>query len=358
MLCRVAEDVFWMSRYVERVLAIGRLIEVTAQLELDDGDGRRARPSLWAPLLAPRPNDGLLPSALGDEQTRPADARAVRYWLAFDRANPRSIVSCVARGRDAARAVRDSISGEMWEALNSLHLSLRDPALPQVVEQNPHAFYQRIREAAQFIQGLADATLAHDECWHFTCLGKYLERADNVAHVLALQAHLLHEWGRDDNDMVRWLAVLHSCGSAEAYARYYSLRVEPARVVEFLLLNARFPQTVRFSLRHASSALAALGPERREGTRSLAEQDGATPAVRALGLLTAQLEHAAVDEILESGLQSYLAGVQTDIARVCEQITRGYLRDEPNTGRVMPVARAAMLMAEQQQQQQLARSDS
>jgi uncharacterized alpha-E superfamily protein len=336
MLCRVAEDVFWMSRYVERAIAVGRLVEVTWHLELDDGEDAESRQGLWRRLLTTRPNDGPLPPGLLDAP----DSRAVRHWLAFDRANPRSLVSCVHRGRNAARRVRESISSDMWEALNSLHLSLADGMLAVATEDDPQSFYKQIRESAQFIQGLTDATLAHDEVWHFSCLGKFLERADNTAQVLGLQAHLLHE--RDEDSMVRWLAVLRSCGSAEAYARFYSLRVEPARVIEFLLLNHQFPQTVCFSLRQAWVALQALH----------SDSSAAAAVNRSLGLLAAQLEHTAVDEILESGLQSYLADVQRSIARVCEQLTSVYLRDEPQPGRLVAVARAAMLMAAQQQQQQ------
>lgn len=335
MLCRVAEDVFWMSRYIERAIAVGRLIDVTAHLELDDGEAAVDPGERWSRLLAPRPNDGRLPSDLRDVP----DPLAIRAWLAFDRDNPRSLVSCVQRGRSAARRIRESISSEMWEALNTLYLSLGDPAL--AAQDDPHIFYKRVREGAQFMQGLADATLTHDELWHFTCLGKYLERADNVAHVLALQAHLLHDGGREQDDMVRWLAVLRSCGSAEAYARFYALRVEPARVVEFLLLNEHFPQSVRFSLRHAWEAL-----------RSLTTTETVSPVARSLGRLSAQLEHTAVDEILEGGLQPYLGVVQAEIARICDYLTRVYLRDEPQPGRLVAVARAAMLMAEQQQQQQ------
>ena len=124
------------------------------------------------------------------------------------------------------------------------------PELAAELEDDPHAFYKRVREGAQFFQGLADCTLAHDEAWQFLSLGKYLERADNVARLLDLQAPSAasaHARPAGD-DTVRWLAVLRSCGSAEAYARYYSLRVEPARVLEFLLLNPVFPQSVRFSL--------------------------------------------------------------------------------------------------------------
>ena len=147
------------------------------------------------------------------------------------------------------------------------------------------------------------------------------------------------------DEIVRWLAVLRSCGSAEAYARYYSLRVEPARVIEFLLLNPLFPQSVRFCLDAAWEALRGIaGPVGGRGT------DHAV--VRALGLLRARLEHAAVDEVLEEGLETFLADVQQRIEVVSDHVTMSYLRDEPQPGRVVGVARAAMIMAAQQQQQQ------
>jgi uncharacterized alpha-E superfamily protein len=349
MLCRVAEDVLWMSRYVERSLAVGRLIEVSQHLEFDDDDDPAVRAARWAPLLAPRATDGPLPSLLAEVAEERAAARTVRQWLAFHKDNPRSIVACIDRARTAARQVRERISSEMWETINSLHLFLSNPALPEIAERNPHAFFQRIRNEAQLIQGLSDSTLAHDECWRFVRLGTFLERADNVAHVLALQAHLLRHDGSNEADMVRWIGVLRSCGAAEGYARFYSQRVEPARVVEFLLLNPQFPQSVRFSLRRAWDALRGLSSE-----DSLLEvpRHSASSATRALGLLTAQLEHAAVDDIIEGGLQEFLNVVQRDLASVTDHVTRVYLRDEPHQGRLVGAARARRLMAEQQQQRQ------
>ena len=140
---------------------------------------------------------------------------------------------------------------------------------------------------------------------------------------------MLRDDGRNEADVVRWIGVLRSCGAAEGYARYYSQRVEPARVVEFLLLNAQFPQSVRFSLRQAWEALRALSSD--DGDADV-PRFAASSATRALGLLTAQLEHATVDEIIESGLQEYLNGVQRDLARVTDHVTRVYLRDEPHEG--------------------------
>jgi uncharacterized alpha-E superfamily protein len=119
--------------------------------------------------------------------------------------------------------------------------------------------------------------------------------------------------------------------------------------VEFLLLNAQFPQTVRYSLRQAWDALRALSADDATMERP---RSSASSATRALGLLTAQLEHATVDEIIEGGLQEYLNGVQRDLARVTDCVTRVYLRDEPNKSRLAGAARATRLMAEQQQQRQ------
>src|SRR5207245_593338 len=178
--------------------------------------------------------------------------------------------------------------------------------------------------AAPVFQGLADTPRAHDEPWSFGCLGTYLERADNVARLLRLEAPLLsRDWRRSGDSTVRWLAVLRSCGSAEAYARYYSLRVEPARLLEFLLLNPIFPQSVRFSLTVACEALDAIA-----ALRVAAGNDGG-PAIRTLGRARAQVELTAIDEIFDRGLEPFLTSIQLLIAQASDELSATYLRDHP-----------------------------
>jgi uncharacterized alpha-E superfamily protein len=340
MLARVAEQIFWMSRYLERAVAVSRLVDVTLHLELDAGEDEHLE--LWSPLLGPDAEH-----VLGDQPARAntvTASSAVRHYLTVAPDNPNALVSCIRNARLAARGVRESISSEMWEQLNTLYLSVAEPHLTQFSEDDTYALYRRVRESALAFQGLADCTLAHGEDWHFFCLGKYLERADNIARVLTVQAHLLSPGngsGTREDETVRWLAVLRSCGSAEAYARYYSLRAEPARVIEFLLLNPIFPQSIRFSLNAAWDAL--------QGIATGEEHRGANAAVRALGLLRATVEHAAVDEVLESSLSAFLSTLQQRICEVADHVTRVYLRHESGVERPMPVARAAMLMAAQQQ---------
>ena len=328
MLSRVADDLYWVGRYVERGIAMSRLVDVTRHLELDAGTE-----DFWAPLV------GAIDLA-GDD---------VRFYLTSDGMNPDSLVSCVRSARGLARGIRESISSEMWEELNTLHGSLATPTTARAVRGEAVSFARMVRERLQTFQGLAESTLARDEPWQFLELGKFVERADDVARVLNRQAHLLAagDGGSDPTgaDIVRWLAVLRSCGSAEAYARYYSLRVEPLRLIEFLLLNPIFPQSVRFSLASACAALDALADLR------VAAGNDAGPAVRTLGRARAQIELTAIDEVVERGLEPFLTDLQLLIAQASDELSATYLRDEPVPGRLVGVARASMLMAAQQQQQ-------
>jgi uncharacterized alpha-E superfamily protein len=339
LLCRVAENMFWLNRYVERAIAIIRVVDVTAHLELDSGDPDANGIDYWTPLLGPSHDNE--PHAGDDEAPAPLP-HDVRYYLALDADNPSSLVSCVRQARAGAREVRDSISSEMWEQINTCFLMLAEPDRVRDLEEDLHAFYRRVRDSLLLIQGLADATVAHDESWQFLSLGKYLERADNVSRLLRVHCRLLTSGAvpAHGDETVRWLAVLRSAGSAEAYSRYYSLRVEPTRVLEFLLLNPLFPQSVRYSLGAAWDALQSI---------SSATMAGSGPPVRLLGLLHARLEHASVDEVIEFGLEEFLASIQDDIAQVSERLTRAFFHYAPQFGRDRAVVRAAQIMAAQQQ---------
>ena len=226
----------------------------------------------------------------------------------------------------------------MWEELNQLHFALVRPSRAPRGE----TFHRMVRDRLQYFQGLADCTLAHDEPWQFITLGQYLERAFQVAGLLRRQAHLLATTEGDEDDLVKWLAVLRSCGSAEAYARFYTLRVEPARIVEFLVLNPVFPQSIRYALNTASTALAAIA-----ALRQAAGNDPG-PAPRTLGRVRALVEHGAVDEVFEAGVAEFLERVRRSVEQVAEEVTATYLRDQPSTGKLLGVARATQLMAEQQ----------
>src|SRR5262249_9321061 len=242
MLSRVADAMFWMSRYLERAESVARLLDVCIHVELEL-TGVAAGPSElhWASLLAILQT--AVPANLSHEVS---PASAIVRWLTFDLENPSSILCCINRARNNARSTRGSISPWMWRELNKLYLQLRDPEFTQQAHDSPHDFYQAVQAGSHQFQGACDATLTRDEGWQFIQLGKYLERGDKTLRILNIKWQLLQDLS-DPADLplahLHWVAVLRSCLAYEAYQRLYISRVDPAQVVEFLLLQARFPRS-------------------------------------------------------------------------------------------------------------------
>jgi uncharacterized alpha-E superfamily protein len=307
MLSRVADALFWMSRYLERAEHVARLLDVSFHLELDL-HGVMAGPHElhWtsvAAILQQRipPGDGAGPSPQA----------AISHWLTFDRDNPDSIVSCVSRARANARQVRGAISSEMWKELNKLYWQLSDREFSSRARESPHDYYMAVECGSHLFQGVCDATWTHDEGWQFMQLGKFLERADKTLRVLDIMYHSLRELiDPDDLPMsnLHWANVLRSCLAYEAYQRLYVGRVEPERVVAFLLLHPSFPRSVRFCLESSARALAEI-----EG---LVPGRGDSPADRVLGRMLCDLRYADLDDILATDLHAFLGSLLERCARV------------------------------------------
>src|SRR5438552_1735631 len=178
MLARDADSMYWMSRYVERAEHVARLLLVNSNLLMDVGE---LAPTLqqrqWQSVLtvfrleAPAPQDG------GAAGGAALGARVAQYMV-FDRDNPNSLLNCITRARENARAIRENISAEMWESLNTVYWSLRGDEARGRFEESPDDFYRQVMLASMLFQGLTDQTQPHDQGWQFTQLGKYLERVD------------------------------------------------------------------------------------------------------------------------------------------------------------------------------------
>jgi uncharacterized alpha-E superfamily protein len=315
MLSRVADALFWMSRYLERAEHVARLLDVAFHLELDLSGVLTGPPELYWTSLASILQQPLPPR----DSPAPSPQATVSRWLTFDLANPTSIMTCVTRSRDNARGVRGAISSEMWKALNKLYWQLRDPDFSARARESPHDFFEAVAEGSHLFQGICDATLAHDEGWHFIQLGKFLERADKTLRILDVKYHLLQELN-DPADLplsnLQWAAVLRSCLAYEAYQGRYVGRVEPENVVEFLLVQAGFPHSVRHCLEEAAGALAAIeGP---------AAGEGKSRAARALGRVLSDLQYLEIDQVLGGDFHSFLGGVLERCAQASRAVQEQY----------------------------------
>jgi len=315
MLSRVADALFWMSRYLERAEHVARLLDVCFHLELDL-HGVLAGPHelQWTSLAA------ILQQQI-PKQTRSAASpqAAISHWLTFDLTNPDSIMSCVSRARGNARSVRGTINSGMWRELNMLYMQLSDPGFSLLATESPHEYFQAVERGSCLFQGVCDTTLNHDEGWQFIQLGKHLERAEKTLRILDIQYHLLYDLDSlADLPLANllWGAVLRSCRAYEAYQRLYVGRIERENVVEFLLLHPQFPRSVRFCLQSAWEALAAI-----EGLvpgRNLSEAD------RKLGLVLSELRYRELEEIMTGNLHEFLCGLQKQCGLVSQALQRRY----------------------------------
>ena len=309
MLSRVAESLYWMSRYLERAEHTARLVDLNLNLMLDQapdpGDQR------WQRLLS-----GLMVKLPEEAE---ADAYSVAQMLTFDPGNRASIVACMTAARENARQVREQISSEMWEELNQLFLQIKRPGVEHQWQAQPHHFFRGIKDGAHLFQGITDSTLSHSEGWHFIQAGRFLERAGATAALLDAHVSELIEVTdqAEKSDYLEMVGLLKSCTAFEAYCKVYTADLSRKRIAEFLLLNSEFPRSVRFAAEMIQSALNAIAET--SGTRKTGR------ANRLAGKLRASLSFSQIDEIMGSGLRPYLADIQRQCAQIHAAIYQQYV---------------------------------
>src|SRR5262245_19030370 len=256
MLSRVANSLYWMSRYLERAENIERIVDVNLQLLLDFRNlNDRRLADHWMPIV----------QSTGDEaaflkQHPKATGQAVTEFLVFQTENPNSLVSSICQARENARTVRDQLTVEMWEELNRLYLFVRSPQARQVWRADPGEFFQEIKGSSLQIIGLMFATLLRNEGWWFTQEGKFIERADKTSRMLDLRqpAGLRQNGNTDSTEALEWSAILRSCSAWDAYKSLHGAEVHPRLVARFLLLNPDFPRSVRYCVTQLNQALRSI----------------------------------------------------------------------------------------------------
>ncbi len=324
MLSRVAENLYWISRYVERAENVARLLDDGFHLELDaaglagDADGRGPVEGVLA-ILACRTE-----FALGHD---PGDREAALEFLTFDRRNRHSIVAMLARARESARSTQEALSAEAWGQVNRMYLGMTAPKARRRFLASPSRFFEGVKRACILFDGLVDSTMPRSEAYHFLQLGRYLERANQVSRVLAvkLRARAVATVGDgpDEDDpeaplrAVYWSSLLRSCSAHEAYLREHRDRMDPAGVVSYLVLDPDFPRALRYCVARCCDSLRDLA-----GPRD--DDDYSNEAERLLGRLDSELRYVDVDEIFRQGLARFLNSVQDTCHRVGDEIHQAY----------------------------------
>lgn len=298
MLSRVADSLYWMSRYLERTEHTARLLDVT-QHQLIDVDATAAQQRwhrLWQALHY---NEAMA----GSRQPEP-----IIQLFSADGQYPDSLVATITAARENARQVREHISSEMWEQINRLYLDIRYQVQGQRWQQAAHRFYGMVKAGSHLFQGITDATMTHDEGWNFIQIGRALERANNTASLLHSHLGVLQLADQEQGTYHgEWVALLKMCSAFESYCKVHTPEVTPQRIIQFVVYDEVFPRSIRFCAESIHNATLAIGTKhaRNHGQR----------IQRVTGQFQATLEYGMIDDQLSMLTQNIL-----QVQHGCNQI--------------------------------------
>ena len=319
MLSRVADSLYWLSRYLERAEHTARLTDVclNRMLEMygspDDERWNLLLASLRIPNLA---NKG-------------GDIYSKIHGLLFDSERQSSLAHSLAMARENARQVREQISSEMWEQLNELFLYVRTSSTDKRWETRPHEFAKAIKEGSQLFQGITDSTMSHAEGWHFIQVGRFIERAFGVSAILDVHYKTFMK-GKDDcialDGYSDWVCLLKGCTAFEAYCKVYTANLRPYSIAEFLLLNCEFPHAVCFAIESVQESLRAIG-----------HFTGAPKSSRVnqlVGRLVSSLNFGQIEEVITEGVNAYIEDIQAQCGRIHLAFYQSFISYEIDSNRL------------------------
>ena len=311
MLSRVAESIYWMSRYVERAENNARFLDVNFNLSLDASLGMQEQ---WEPLLSATASLKLFQQNY-DTPTR----ENVISFIGFDRSNPSSVYSCITSARENARVIRENLTKETWEEINNLYFLVRKGVDKEYYKkEDPRKFFDKIKRGCQLLIGMTENTVSRTEGWHFGKVGQYLERADNTSRILDVKYHILlpslNAVG-SPVDIIQWASLLKSVSAYNMYRRLYG-KIIPLNIARFLILDKLFPRSIFYCLKAAEISIHEISGGFKPGFANLAEKK--------MGIARSELEYGDMDDIFASGLHEFLDRTQLKVIGVSNAIHKAF----------------------------------
>jgi uncharacterized alpha-E superfamily protein len=320
MLSRTADHLFWMSRYTERAENTARMLDVNYQASLLPQTSEMALMG-WQGLLSISELQTLYTQLHGE-----ITPQKVMDFMVKDEDNASSIVSCLKAARENARAVRGTLTTEVWETLNQTWLEVKRMIADGEFENDPGQFLEWVKFRSHLSRGVTIGTMLMDEALHFMRLGTFLERSDNTARLVDVKFHALQggKMGQgeffgatvdkdQEYDFYHWSAILRSVSGFEIYRKVYRDVIKPERVAELLILRHDMPRSLHASLNGVVENL------------NLIATDASGETQRCAGKLRAELQYGRIDEILATGLHAYLTQFLDRVNELGAHISRDYL---------------------------------
>jgi len=311
MLSRVAENIYWMARYIERAEDMARLIHVNASLTLDLPKGLSP---IWSQLIA-------ITGAEQSYNSTDYDERSVLKFLISDTSSSVSIISCLFGARENARTIRDVIPREVWETINSLYLTAKETAPQAMTKRNRFEFLANIIRECQTITGILAGTMNHDAGYTFLRVGRNLERADMISRIIDIRsANLLPGVGdakvdaKATYDNLQWMSVLKSLSGYQMYRREMQMRIRRQDVLRFLLQSEIFPRAIAHCIREVQSCV-----------QQLHNHD---KVMLVIMRIKRQIEGDDVTQLQQTDLQQYIDNLQIGFAQLHDELVKAYFSGE------------------------------
>src|SRR5262245_41907083 len=293
MLARTADNLYWLSRYVERAEYLARILEATHRVATLPV-GYAGSTNEWESALSTAGCAAAFFAVYND-----ANEENVTEFLASSTANPSSIRHCFELARTNARAVRTALTVEMWDAINGAWLEIRSFDASSRSRSEIARFLRLVQESSLRFDGSAYRTMLRNDAYWFSRLGVYIERADNTARILDVKYHLLlpaHEHVGGPLDYFQWATMLRSVSALTAYHWVYRDRLQPCLVADLLILNDQMPRSLASCYENLEQNLDRIaGVYGRQG-----------PAQRQARTIRARLQNSRMDDIFQSGLHEFI----------------------------------------------------
>lgn len=310
MISRVANHCFWMVRYLERADTMARLLDTNLTYVLDYDLSATER---WEPLLLASGTDVAFRKAHGMKAV--VDDDLVQGFLTWDASHPDSIFGALHRVRENARTIRETISLEMWEAINELWVWFDSPKARKVFAQDPHALYERVRGQCSLFHGVSHDTMLHEEAFEFMRLGLSIERAIQTARILDVKHHRVGPTlapAESSADAAQWLGLLRSCSGIEPFLKRSANRLNGRAVASFMIFDPAFPRSIQHNLGRASNFLELLceGRPKRIGQA----------AARSIQATRTWLAREDIESVVDKGLHKTLDRIVTEVQESAKAI--------------------------------------
>lgn len=302
MLSRVAGNIYWMARYMERAEDMARLINVNANLTLDLPKGLSP---IWGQLISITGADEIYQGNFDD--------RSVLNFLISDTKNFTSIVSCLSYARENARTIRDVIPREVWETINTMYLNAKEKAPQALTKRGRYPFLKDVISGAQTLTGILAGTMNHDAGYTFLKVGRNLERADMTSRIIDTRsANLIPDatTTKATYDNLQWMSVLRSLTGYQMYRREMQVRIQRQEVLRFLIQSVTFPRSIAHCVSELEHSISVLPNNEK--------------TLIAIHRLMRQLDNAKIEKLKQLELQGFVDQIQIGFAQLHNELQFAY----------------------------------